>query len=438
MNLRGRTLRARVVRSTAVVSTLAMIAMIGTVMLVLTAVSSNAIDTTLDDRLDAVSATVSLSNDGTVKQLETPDDNLDDSTWVFSADGHVVDAPRAGQQVTAAATALAHVTSRTREEHHDRVYLAAPILDESGKRQAVVVVSESIEPYEATRAAVLILLSSLGVLVIAGSAAIAAWTMRRALVPVEVMAANAEDWSEHSLDTRFEISDDHDEIGRLAGTLNLLLDRVAGALRSEQRLTSEVAHELRTPLTTIRGEAELVRLTVSDAPTAERLGRIVELVDQMTNVITTLVELARGGTDSGSRALSTDVIDAVLGQAPTPPGITVAVHAVEPVMVAAPVDVVARALAPLVENASRYARTSVTITVRAGRREAEFIVEDDGPGISDADIARLFIAGSRDADSSGAGLGLPLSRRVARSLGGDVVLTSSSEPTRFTVTLPLY
>lgn len=438
MNLMGHSLRARVVRSTALVSALAMAAMIATVVLVLNTASGNAVDTTLHDRLAAVSATLSLQSDGSVSEIETPDDTIDDTTWVFDAKGRVVSAPRAGTGVSATATSLSTVTRERSLERNDRMFLAAPVRDSTGDVFAVVVVSESLQPYEATRMTVLILLGSLGLLVTAGSAAIAAWTMRRALIPVEVMAVNAQEWSEHDLDARFEVADHQDEFGRLGETLNLLLDRVAGALRSEQRLTAEVAHELRTPLTSIRGEAELAQMSATDPATSERLTRIVELVDRMTTVITTLVEIARGDAHAGSRSSSSAVIEAVLAHDPATPPITITVHDPDDPILAAPAHVAARALAPLVDNAARFATSHVTITVRSDRRQVEFLIEDDGPGIPDEDLAALFNAGAHSSTSPGVGLGLSLARRVARTLGGDVDLTSASGPTCFTLTVPRY
>ena len=135
----------------------------------------------------------------------------------------------------------------------------------AGPRGAgVLVVSESLEPYEETRIQILVVLIALGLLVTAGSTAIAAWTVSRTLAPVEAMAGLAEDWSEHDLDARFDGLGSDNEIAHLGHTLNLLLDRVAGALRGEQRLTSELAHELRTPLSGIRGEAELALMSHPD------------------------------------------------------------------------------------------------------------------------------------------------------------------------------
>ena len=71
------------------------------------------------------------------------------------------------------------------------------------------------------------------------------------------MTEDAERWSERDLDERFAVGPAHDEISRLAATLDGLLDRLAASVRRERRLTAEVSHELRTPLAQIQAEVDL-------------------------------------------------------------------------------------------------------------------------------------------------------------------------------------
>ncbi|GAA3525362.1 HAMP domain-containing sensor histidine kinase [Aeromicrobium panaciterrae] len=435
MRAPGRTLISRIVWTTLIVSGLAMAAMISTVVLVLNAAATNSVDATLRDRLDVVSAKLSTSSSGVLTELETPDDDIDDTTWIFDAKGHQVDAPRAGARVKAKATSLAKVRERTSVESHDRVYLAAPVRDRSGDVTAVVVVTESMAPYETTRITVLAVLATLGLVVTGGSAAIAAWTIRRTLAPVESMAVRAEDWSEHDLESRFEASGTDDEFGRLGRTLNVLLDRVAGALRSEQQLTSELAHELRTPMTAIRGEAELAMMTSSSPEVTERLGRVVDLVDRMSTTITSLVAIARDDARSDSRTTAAALVSAALEHLDTS-RISVSGDDVGVFEISAPTELAVRALSPIVENALRHARSSVTFTAEADDRAVNITVSDDGEGITTDDLESVFLSGKRGTGSDGAGLGLALSRRIARTLGGDVHVTSTSQPTSFTLTLP--
>lgn len=437
MSRPGRRLRSRIIATTALVSALAMAAMIGTVVLALNAIVHNNVDSTLRDRLSVISGSINHGG-GFAQALEGSDDAIDDSTWLYDASGRQLDGPRAGSTVRTTADGLARVTSRTRVERHDRVYLAGPVtLGGPGTGHGVLVVSESVAPYEETRAEILVGLACLGLLVTAGATAIAAWTMHRALAPVDAMARLAEDWSEHELDARFrDVGSDH-EIAHLGHTLNLLLDRVAGALQGEQRLTSELAHELRTPLTGFRGEVELVLMSGPDAATRERLERAVGLADQMGSTITTLLAIARGEAEHETRTTVDAVVAAALDGRASGARTAEAVDVPDGVRVDATIETAVRALSPLVDNALRYAAHRVTVSVRVTPRAADITVSDDGPGLApEGDPDELFEAGTRGATSTGAGLGLSLARRVARTVGGDVTLTSPRQPTSFTLTLP--
>ncbi|MEU3403129.1 sensor histidine kinase [Streptomyces sp. NPDC006670] len=109
-------------------------------------------------------------------------------------------------------------------------------------------------------------------------------------------------------------------------------------------------------------------------------------------------------------------------------------------MAAAPGAVVERAVSPLVDNALRYARSRVTVVARRDGAGVRIEVTDDGPGVPPSFTSALFTPGQRaepGGGHTGAGLGLSLARRLARSADGDVHHDASHrEGTRFVVTLP--
>jgi signal transduction histidine kinase len=439
MRFPGRRLRSRIIWTTALVSLLAMGAMIGTAVLALDAVISRNVSSSLQDRFALDSSSIRNNPRGPEVALSSPVDSVQDSTWLFDSSGRQILGPQAGRRVREVVRDLSAVTSRTSTTKHERVYLAGPVTIRGPRPgRGVLVVSLNLEPYEDTRAEIIVGLVALGLLVTAGSTAVAAWTMARALAPVEAMAGLAEDWSQSDLDTRFEGLGSGHEIARLGRTLNLLLDRVAGALRGEQRLTSELAHELRTPLTGIRGEVELALMAAPPPATRERLERVIALVDQMSTTITTLLAIARDDIAHHNSTTVDAVVEATLeGRAV---GETV-VRRPDPMpglRVGATTENAVRALSPLLDNALRYAHDQVALSVRAGDRTVDITVSDDGPGVDydGAGPESLFTAGGKAPGSPGAGLGLALARRVANTLGGDVSLASPRNPTSFTLTLP--
>jgi signal transduction histidine kinase len=253
-----------------------------------------------------------------------------------------------------------------------------------------------------------------------------AWRVtRQALEPVAQMAERAADWSEHDLTHRFALGPPDNELSKLGETLDHLLDRVAEAIRSEQRLTSELAHELRTPLTAIQGSADLALLRgVGDQEVREDLETISAAARRMTEAISALLDLAR--STRGGRQAVTTAREVVAAVAPlVPDGLTLVDEASAlTTAIAAPADLVVRALSPIVENAVRHAETRVVVRARAEGAEVVVEVGDDGPGVAPDVRDVVFEPGL--SGSGGTGLGLGISRRVARSLGGNVEV---AEPT---------
>lgn len=247
---------------------------------------------------------------------------------------------------------------------------------------------------------------------------LAAWASRRALAPVTDMARTAADWSVRDLERRFDLGPPTDELRALGQTLDGLLDRVSRVIVGEQRLTSELAHELRTPLAAIRASADLIAMLpdLDDelrGDVADILGACATMAETMTG----LLDLARASRPDGADVSALgDVVEAALASIE---GARVAVALDRTLAVAVPVALGARALAPVIDNATRLAvHVTVTATVRGGWVEVS--VSDDGPGVPMVLSRTVFEPGR--SGRGGSGLGLPLARRIARSVGGDVRL----------------
>jgi len=104
--------------------------------------------------------------------------------------------------------------------------------------------------------------------------------------------------------------------------------------------------------------------------------------------------------------------------------------------VATSADLAERVIAPVLDNALRYAATGVRIEVRRTGRQVVVRVGDDGPGIRAEDRDDIFVAGRGDPTAGGAGLGLALSRRIASSVGGSVEVGSPRDPTVVEIRFP--
>ena len=395
----------------------------------------------LRNRAAAQIATLDLSHGG-VRAVEGPNDAaLDRDAWVF-ADGRVVEEPAAASPESArAAAGLATVTRTTDRTVANSVRLrAVPIRARDRAQRGTVVVGVSLVPYEHTKHIALVGTAILSVLLLAGTAIAVRWAVRSALNPIADMTARAADWSEHDLHRRFHLGPPRDELTTLAATFDGLLRRIEAVLRHEQRFSAELAHELRTPLTGLRGESELALLRPElDAESRGAFERVLESTRRMENVIETLLASARMEEESGA-AHSCDPVPAVREAIGAVANVArsrdVEVRLAEPrsaLVVDADPAVVTRALYPLLENGVRHARHAVHIAVLPDDEGVVVAVSDDGPGLQGRDPDSVFAPGV--SSSGGAGLGLPLARRLARSCGGDVVAEANGGG-RFDLRLP--
>jgi signal transduction histidine kinase len=240
-----------------------------------------------------------------------------------------------------------------------------------------------------------------------------------ALQPVAQMTESIDDWSAHDLDKRFDLGPPRDELTHLAATLDGLLARIAASRRHEQRFASEVAHELRTPLTRLRLRAELALSTdPAEAPDEreQALQSVVEQSARLDSAIEALLAVARHDFDPTQGTVDLAAVAREID------GVEVEAPANLP-LAEGDADVVGRAIAPLVDNARRYARERVWLTLSSAHGRVLLAVHDDGPGLDPSLGERAFDPGVRGGDDEdGVGLGLPLARRLARSCGGDIKL----------------
>ncbi len=422
---RAATFRSQIVISTMALTALGMVVVTIGLQVILHRTENADIQRVLEDRADSVIAAIESTSGPT---LSVPNETLDPGVVVFEGQGRRVaglPAPDLAQEVTSLSGADTSTTLNVRE--HARL-LAVPFHTSSGAH-GVVVVTELLEPYEQAGRYVLLACIGVGLIVVLSVGAMAQWATTRALRPVTQMAERATDWSEHDLGRRFELGPPTNEIAALGSTLDGLLERVAMTIRAEQRLTSELAHELRTPLAAIQGSADLALLRGGlDEEARTDLEQIAGSSRTMAETISTLLDLARDpeAVQQSATCRLVDVLETIT--ALVPDGVSLADHtAADGIRIAAPRDLVVRAVSPVVENAVRHARSRVTLDTVTTTAGVDLHIADDGAGIDDAVRDALFDPGTT-GPQGGTGLGLGIARRAARSIGGDVVVGETRTP----------
>ncbi len=303
-------------------------------------------------------------------------------------------------------------------ETNVRVF-AAPLAATGGRAGggAVVVAASTADVEDTIRAVrALTLIGALGAALVGASAV---WFLTgRALRPlVRLDRAAAEIGRTGDSRRRLPGPERDDEVGRLASTLNAMLDTLERARDSEKRFVADASHELRTPLTALRGNVDhLVRHGASPAlladlhDDAERLVRLADSLlalshEEASAPLETEVRLDELARESGA--------DAVVA---------------EPAVVRGDRDALARALTNLVDNGRRHGRGRVTVRVESDRTTVRLEVIDEGRGVADAERERVF----ERFHGSGSGLGLAIVRAAVERHGGRVFASGA----RFTIELP--
>ena len=398
------------------------------------------VDEVLRARAEAAAATVEVARDRRLAVLETPaDSTLDQGIWVYQG-RRAIERSAGPPQLQALVDAVAADGSgpARADGDRDRLY-TVPVVDR-GVRIGVVVAGVSLAPYRHAERAALTGSAGVAVLLLVGAYPVLRLAVRRALRPVEAMTRQAAQWSAlPGVHHRFGPGpgSGYRELRCLASMLDGVLDRLAAVVRHERLLSAELSHELRTPLSRIIAEADVL---LSQPPAVEQRTAqegIHEGAVRMARILDTLLVTARSDfSGSIGRCVLGQVIERACLTAPT----GAAVQIVDPWVALGVDDAVAeRIFAPILANANRFADRGVRVTARRVAGQVWVEVTDDGPGIPGDLTEQVFQPGFRADhrdDHDGAGLGLALSRRLARAADGDVVVVPAQKGATIRVCLP--
>ncbi len=295
---------------------------------------------------------------------------------------------------------------------------------------------------------VAVLLGTLGVtipLVVTVVAALVWWLVGRTLLPVEAIRREVAEIGSLELHRRVPMPPHADEISRLAGTMNDMLDRVEVAVARQQRFVADASHELRSPLTRLRSELDLERGGAGgDREVVESLLEDVTHLQQLVDDLLVLAQNDAGRTAVGTTLVDLDDVVLREAQAMREGGrITVDMAAVSAAQVVGDAPQLGRAIRNLCDNARRHAASLVKLSLREVGDRAVFIISDDGPGIppdqADAVFERFArLDDARNSAMGGTGLGLAIAREIIERHGGRLDLdTDHVEGASFVLELPL-
>ncbi|HMT58881.1 MAG TPA: histidine kinase dimerization/phospho-acceptor domain-containing protein [Ottowia sp.] len=258
------------------------------------------------------------------------------------------------------------------------------------------------------------------------------WTVRRALRPLHALGHRVAARSPRALDALPQDGVPA-EVQPLVHALNGLLGRGAEQVAGERRFTADAAHELRTPIAAIRMQAQVAQGATQDEERRAALDATIAGCDRATRLVDQLLQLARLEADAvdiqpaAGRDIPTDLTAVAarlvreLSDAARARGQQIRLECPpRPVDVPMSAALAAVLLRNLLDNALRYGPDGGTVAVQLLPAQAthgvRLCVEDAGPGLSDADLARLGERFFRVLGSgqSGSGLGWSIVRRLAR------------------------
>jgi signal transduction histidine kinase len=328
------------------------------------------------------------------------------------------------------------------------VAVARTAVETGSGRELWVVVGRSLATVDATVSTVVSLLAVALPLLLVVLGLTIWFVVGRALRPVDLMRQQVDSVTASSLDRRVADPGTDDEVGRLAHTMNRMLQRLDDSRRSQNRFISDASHELKSPLASLRQYAEVARAHPDRISPEELSAAVLDEGARLESLVQGMLVLARADERTLARPETlVDLDDIVFAEARRlrdSTSLTIDPSGVSAAQLRGDAGLLAQLVRNLVDNAVRHASSSIALAVRASGSDGTvvLVVEDDGEGVPEADRERVFerfvrLDEARARDGGGSGLGLAIVREIAAAHGGTVAVEEAAGGgARFVVTVP--
>lgn len=265
--------------------------------------------------------------------------------------------------------------------------------------------------------------------------AVSIWVVRRVTAPLASLSAAAERLGA-DLNTAPMPETGTIETRLASRAFNVMQARLRALIENRTRMLAAISHDLRTPLTLLRLRAE----NITDQPEREK---ILATISDMDAMIAATLQFSRDEATAEPRrrtditALLASVVDDMADT-----GLPVTMEPAQPIIYECQAVALKRALSNLFDNAIKYGKQAHA-AIRSTLRAIEITIDDEGSGIPETELARVFqpfyrVEGSRNRETGGIGLGLAIALSVVQAHGGQLTLSNRPEGgLRASVTLPL-
>lgn len=346
------------------------------------------------------------------------------------------------------------VTMAENEQGTNMISVAVPIKSGSDAI-GVIYLIESVDSIDKTISYVTVNLLMISVLISVLVGMLSLGMSYIVTSPIDEFIIVAKEISKGNFDKKVAVKG-HNEFAQMAETLNFMTDELESLEEKRKNFVSDVSHELKTPLATIKLICDSIVATPD--PDAEMLreflGDLSEEVDRLTRIVESLLALTR--MDSGKAQLKPVAVDAAamihaivrnLTPKASEKGIVLYTNFTDEINyeIMLDYDKIWEAIYNIVDNAIKYSPQDGFVRVSL-QKEGDFAVvrvEDNGPGIPEAEKERIFerfyrLDDSRARDTGGTGLGLAIAKEVVTMHGGTITVLSEGEMgSIFSVSLPI-
>jgi signal transduction histidine kinase len=353
---------------------------------------------------------------------------------VLDADGRVVASSPDIQGQPRVARLRPGESAEVKMPVEDDAFLAVAAAADTSEGRLTVVVARDVDMIgDSTRVVAGLLAVGLpGLLLVV---ALTTWTVvGRALAPVEAIRREVDEISAAELHRRVPDPPGDDEVARLARTMNRMLARLERAHARQRRFVSDASHELRSPVATIRQHAEVALAHPDGTATTELAATVLAESFRVQRLVEDLLLLARADEHTLQlRRRPVDLDDLVFDEARRlreATDLRIDTTAVSAGRIEGDTPGLRRVLRNLGDNAARHARTRVAFALGAHDGAVALAVDDDGPGIPEADRERVLerfvrLDDARARDAGGSGLGLAIASELVAAHGGTLSITTS-------------
>ena len=261
------------------------------------------------------------------------------------------------------------------------------------------------------------------------------WAVRRLSAPLRVLAGAAErlgrDVGAPPLPERGT-----EEMRRAARAFNDMQARLKRLVESRTQMLAAISHDLRTPLT-------LLRLRTETVEPAEDRAKMLGTIAEMEAMVSEILAFVRDDAGAGPRqATDLAALVASIAHDMADAGRPVTIAPAEPLIYPCQSAALKRAITNLIDNALAYGKTA-HVAVTATAKECTIAIEDEGPGIPEDELTRVFqpfyrLEASRNRETGGTGLGLAIALSIVQAHGGTIVLANRAQGgLRAAILLPL-